>query len=245
MEYFKYIKVPVDKLSYTLTKLGEYGFRWGDDFISYPIKDYYDISTNRDYGWMIPVLNIQIYKDSKFVSLTTDAIIEGNKKTLNLNPTIYEFEELEKLLLTYSKSINISSSVLDRFIMWNKIKDIQNHNKSQSNQYLNVEKWLTISNIKSKIFTLQVIGNVDDLLDYIFDIIDNLFIEKKFELVNTLFESIDVNLLTIDSIVGILTITHNCKDKLPFRSSFYKQAYKILNDQYPSEEVNQILGGLD
>lgn len=78
---------------------------------------------------------------------------------------------------------------------------------------------LKITNIKSKILALQEIGNVENTLDYIFD--------------------------TIDTIVGILTITHTCKNELVFRNSFYQLAYNFVNKLYLTEETNQILVGLE
>ncbi len=106
-------------------------------------------------------------------------------------------------------------------------------------------KWINVNRIKSQIFNLQKAGNIDNTLDYIFDTFDELLIEKKFDLVNSFFEIIDINDFEINSLVGILTITSTWKDNLQLRTSFYQQVYELVNSIYLSQEANHILDGLE
>ncbi len=106
------------------------------------------------------------------------------------------------------------------------------------------QKLNIITSINSKILATQEIGNVENTLDYIFDTINDLIIKKQFDLIDSLLEIIEVENLTIDTIVGILTITSNWKNKLTTRNSFYQRAYKFVNEFLP-EESFQIFDGLE
>lgn len=98
MEFGKYYKVPADKLAMTLTELGEQGFKWREMWGGSEIKEHYNNAVNRDYGTMVPVLEVEIHKHYKFVILTTDLLIEENAKVFNREAKpIYEFDELKLL----------------------------------------------------------------------------------------------------------------------------------------------------
>lgn len=107
------------------------------------------------------------------------------------------------------------------------------------------ESYLKIYSIKSKITELQKSDNIETTLDYIFNTIDDLAIENQFQLINNLLEIIDISDLSIDIIVGVLTITSNWKNEISSRNSFYQQAYDYINELYLAEEANQILCGLE
>jgi hypothetical protein len=108
-----------------------------------------------------------------------------------------------------------------------------------------IESWLKVSNIISNILQKQELGNIEHTLDYIFDTFDDLIIEQKFDIINLLFDIIEINDLYLESIVGLLTITSSCSDEIRSRNTFYNKAYKIINEKYLTEETNQILGGLE
>lgn len=96
MTHGKYFYVPVDKLADTLTKLGKKDFKWKELMGDSPIEKYYNSAINRDYGNMIPVLEVELYKHYKFIQLTTDRLIEINKDKLDLaNKPILSFDELK------------------------------------------------------------------------------------------------------------------------------------------------------
>ncbi len=100
-------------------------------------------------------------------------------------------------------------------------------------------------NIEFKILTLQESNNPYDVLDFIFETIDNYLIQGKFELINTLLEIININKLNSNTIIGILTITNRHKNELKYRKHFYENSKIRLNEKHTKEKVYHLLYGLE
>jgi len=101
-----------------------------------------------------------------------------------------------------------------------------------------------IDNITAQIIILQNEGEKEKTLDYIFDIFDKLIINKNFNLCDSILEKLDTGILEVNSLIGILTITSEWKQKLKMREFFYQQVYSIVESKYSAGEVEQILTGL-
>jgi hypothetical protein len=100
MQEGNYFLIPNVVLKATLEKLGADGFMWKGAGETAPFEKYFQSAVDRDYGTMIPVLEVEhsIGKDTgkeyKFIALTTDRLLEINK---NERP-VGSFEELKKFL---------------------------------------------------------------------------------------------------------------------------------------------------
>lgn len=110
---------------------------------------------------------------------------------------------------------------------------------------LNDKRGFQINKIKYEILSLQKEGIIENTLDYVFNTIDDLLIDRKFDLINKLFDLIEIKELTIETIVGLLTITLGWKDELSSRTAFFQSAYEFINETNFMQETNLILDGLD
>jgi hypothetical protein len=95
---------------------------------------------------------------------------------------------------------------------------------------------------------LEVLKNtehIDDQLDYIFQTIDELLLDGKFDEVDTIIiKFIDDNDFSLDLYVGFLTITGVWLEKLKYRNLLRKYAYNKGLEKYNSRDVKNILKGL-
>lgn len=93
LEHGTYYFVPAAELKTVLDELNRQGFQWRELGIGgSPMEKYYQGAITRDYGMMIPVLDVEIYKHYKFVTLTTDVLLTIN----NNKHKIESYEELKK-----------------------------------------------------------------------------------------------------------------------------------------------------
>lgn len=106
-------------------------------------------------------------------------------------------------------------------------------------------KWIQTNILTYKIKSIQSEDNVENILDYIFSEFYKLLINKNYDLINDFMEKIEIEELSIDTIVGVLTITSNWKKELISRNSFYQRAYSFVNELYLTDETNQIFVGLE
>ena len=83
---------------------------------------------------------------------------------------------------------------------------------------------------------LYKIGKKEQAFDYIFDIIDGFFVDRKFENVDRILEKIDTLRCDVDILVCVLVATLPAKNQLKQREDFYKRVEKTFRD---------ILKGLD
>lgn len=73
-------------------------------------------------------------------------------------------------------------------------------------------------------------------LDFIYDYIDELIIDRNYEAVNKILESIDPSSINSKLIIAILTITKGCQKKLKGMDAFHKKSIQTLKDR---NEYNQ------
>ena len=90
---------------------------------------------------------------------------------------------------------------------------------------------------------LKNIKHIDNKLDFIFNTLDNLLIDKDYKTCNNILEHLCLNIdeLNIDILVGLLTITYFYKKRLPKRKTLYNLIENIVKD-IPNNEG--ILDGL-
>ena len=93
--------------------------------------------------------------------------------------------------------------------------------------------------------TVEIVNSEGDktnnLLDYIFSNIDNFIGEKKFNVIDKIFETIPLNEIPLVALVAILTITANHKHLLFKRNEFYDKVEPLVKLKYSKKEANELL----
>lgn len=92
MEYGKYYTINTDKLEWVLLELEKLNYLWRENVNGSPIKTYFQYSININWDNDTPVLEVEQYKDYKFIKLTSLNLLEtnGNEKE------IYSYEDFLK-----------------------------------------------------------------------------------------------------------------------------------------------------
>ena len=80
-------------------------------------------------------------------------------------------------------------------------------------------------------------------MDLIYDRVDELMREGRFQILDEILSHIRVNKMTVDVLLGLLTATLPAKKKLPSRPSFFREAERSIKDRGELEEG--LLTGLD
>jgi hypothetical protein len=101
-----------------------------------------------------------------------------------------------------------------------------------------------MNNIESEIIRLQDIGSIEDILDYIYNLEDEL-LDRNFENFNLFLGEVDVTLLSDTSLLGIAVITDPWKDQLNNRKNFIEKLFAIINSRYNKDDAIQLLYGIE
>lgn len=83
-----------------------------------------------------------------------------------------------------------------------------------------------------------------DVLDFMFDHIDNLLCAGEFDKVGELLDAVDMSKLDVLLVVGFLSITLRAALLLPTRPSFVARATERVRELDP-ERMKSLLIGLD
>jgi hypothetical protein len=104
-----------------------------------------------------------------------------------------------------------------------------------------------MNKLKQKILYIQ--NNNDNqsenVLDYIFETINRLLITMKYDIVNDLLKQ-PIAGYSIDSLVGLLSLTADYQKELNYRNYFYDIIYdSLIEDGYEKKNVDSLLSGLN
>ncbi|MFC1759412.1 hypothetical protein ACFL2H_11705 [Planctomycetota bacterium] len=86
-------------------------------------------------------------------------------------------------------------------------------------------------------------GQIDAALDIVYDRVDEMMLAGQFDEVNQTIADLNVDELSIDIILGVLTITLPGKSKLPDRNKFFEDAKRSLESR--GEHCEGLLAGLN
>ena len=86
--------------------------------------------------------------------------------------------------------------------------------------------------------------STDRMLDRLFDEIDTLLIDGKFDEVDDFIKSIEIPAMSIEYLLGVLTITLQAQDKLKSRSTFFALV-EIYFDGKEIKDRKKLLMGLE
>lgn len=86
-------------------------------------------------------------------------------------------------------------------------------------------------------------GNSDSALDILFDWIDGLLLKGEFEECDEFLRKFNLDMLNIDLMIGLLSITLAATEKLPYRKMLVKEIEARLKKIVP-ERVERLLRGL-
>ena len=79
-------------------------------------------------------------------------------------------------------------------------------------------------------------------LNLLFGKVDDRLSGGRFDEVDALLKSLDVEGLSENIIVGILSITRRASDRLQFRKEFFEKAWKVVESR--GRNVERLLNGL-
>lgn len=71
-------------------------------------------------------------------------------------------------------------------------------------------------------------GQIDAALDLVYDQVDEMMLASKFDELNQVIDALDTDGLSLDIILGVLTITLPAKSKLTARAKFFDAAKQTL-----------------
>ncbi|RDJ35145.1 MAG: hypothetical protein DWQ19_09935 [Crenarchaeota archaeon] len=84
-----------------------------------------------------------------------------------------------------------------------------------------------------------------EVIDLIFNYVNNLFKEARTEECNWLLADIDVSKLGVDALLSFLTITNWASANLPARKLYFARAWRRCLQLVGKKETKALLGGLD
>ena len=100
-----------------------------------------------------------------------------------------------------------------------------------------------LENFVERAVRLDKSGKTDAALDLIYDNVDSLLSNGKYEELDLMLKSVDADLLPTDILLGLLTATLPAKTKLPSRSNFFQLTEMQIKTRAEWEEG--ILTGLE
>lgn len=90
---------------------------------------------------------------------------------------------------------------------------------------------LDITTFTNELIELDCEESINTALDLAFDRIDDAFLEGRFDWVDSFLEQVEVDRLSVELIVGVLTITASAEDKLRHRGKFRSQAEAVIKQR--------------
>ena len=85
-------------------------------------------------------------------------------------------------------------------------------------------------------------GNIDAAIDLIYDRADEMLLAGQFDQLNDILYLAQPGRLSVDVLLGVLTITLSARSKLPARAHFYREAEQTLRAR--NEYTDSLLTGL-
>lgn len=86
--------------------------------------------------------------------------------------------------------------------------------------------------------------DVDRAIDMLFNFVDDLLIDWEFEAVDAFIQRTNVEELSKEMAVALLSITLAAKEKLLYREELYYQIKKELKSYFEHDEIDRLLKGL-
>lgn len=94
------------------------------------------------------------------------------------------------------------------------------------------------------VYALSAVGSVDRALDEVFSLFDDLFLADHWDVARTVLRVADVERLTPEVAVGLLSATFRAKGRLPERAAISQRVERLLQRVEDPAVVEQILAGL-
>lgn len=101
---------------------------------------------------------------------------------------------------------------------------------------------LDLQELLDRLTTLDKSGDTDAALDVLYESVDNLLHDCRFAAVNKLLQDIPVNRMSIDILLGFLTVTLPARYELPSRAEFLSKVALQISSQ--GEVAEELLKGL-
>jgi hypothetical protein len=99
-----------------------------------------------------------------------------------------------------------------------------------------VEEWLR------KVRDLDLEGRIDDSLDVLYEHADDLMLEGRFSELDGVVGQVDVEGMSLDLMIGFLTITNLAKEHLPSRATLVTAIETRIREIAPEREESLLRG---
>ncbi len=88
-------------------------------------------------------------------------------------------------------------------------------------------------------------NEIDRALNYIFKVLDDRLIDKEYTLINGVLESLNLEIFTVELLIGILCICNHYQKHLSSYERIRQHLIELVNNTYPKDEARQILNGIE
>lgn len=95
-----------------------------------------------------------------------------------------------------------------------------------------------------KLIYIEHLKGKDASIDKLFDYVDDCFIQGNFKEVDDFISTIPINIISLQLIISILSITLAAKTKLRNRNKFVKDAEEVILKTESKERCKRLLDGL-
>lgn len=99
-----------------------------------------------------------------------------------------------------------------------------------------MEEWLR------KVRDLDLEGRIDDSLDVLYEHADDLMLEGRFSELDGVVGQVDVEGMSLDLMIGFLTITNLAKEHLPSRATLVTAIETRIREIAPEREESLLRG---
>jgi len=97
--------------------------------------------------------------------------------------------------------------------------------------------------ILEKLYDMNDVNEIDEISDYLFESIDDLHLEGRFDIVDEIIENINLSKFNNYFLVGLLSITFPARSKLKNRTSMVNRIEYQFELRCPNR-IPELIGGL-
>ena len=101
----------------------------------------------------------------------------------------------------------------------------------------------TLDKFLQPVVQLEKHGHIDSALDVLYDRVDDLLKAQQFTVLDDLLRQVDVDSISVDVLLGLLTATLPARSKLPARPKFFADVETSIKTRGAWE--NGLLAGLE
>jgi len=106
-------------------------------------------------------------------------------------------------------------------------------------------KVLLAEELLEQMYRLEKEKETDTAIEFLFEKTNDLYMEKRFDVVDSMMERLDLDEISTDLEIAFLSITFVAKDDLKNRGFFVERVKKSLRKKYEKSRTRNLLRGLE